>query len=120
MRRLLLGLLDFQKQLRPRMKGLAEAAQGKLAAIRGFPAWLTELDRLSQANVLLQLDHVASYPSVRRRLPRGELRLHGLWFDLAHTVMHLFEPEQVRFVALDEREIARLLVVDPDLRGRPG
>lgn len=97
----------------------AEPAKRKLATIRGFPAELSEQDRLSQANVLLQLDHVASYPSVHRRLPNGELRLHALWFDLARKMMHLFEPEHGRFVALDAAEIERLLVVDPYLKGRP-
>ena len=97
----------------------AEAAKSKLAAIRGFSAGLTEQDRLSQANVLLQLDHVATYPSVRRRLPGGELRLHALWFDLGRKAMQLFEPEHGRFVVLDAAEIERLLVVDPYLKGRP-
>lgn len=42
-----------------------------------FPASLSSNDRLSQANVLSQLDHVATYEPVRKRLRQGELRLHG-------------------------------------------
>lgn len=68
---------------------------------------LPEADRLSQANVLQQLDHVASYAPVKRRL--GEVRLHGLWFDIAHAMVHLYEADRRRFVPLDEAEVIRLL-----------
>jgi len=70
-------------------------------------AALPEADRLSQANVLQQLTHVASFPSVKRRF--GEVRLHGLWFDIPHAMVHLYEPDKRRFVPLDEAEVLRLL-----------
>jgi carbonic anhydrase len=74
-----------------------------------FPASLGENDRLSQANVLSQLDHVATYEPVRKRLRQGELRLHGLWFDIGHAMVHLYEADEGAFVALDEAELSRLL-----------
>ncbi len=75
-----------------------------------FEAGLSEVDRLSQANVLQQLAHVASFEPVRKRLRQGEVRLHGLWFDIEHAMVHLYEEEASRFVALTEGEIQRLLV----------
>jgi carbonic anhydrase len=72
-----------------------------------FDAALPEAERLSQANVLQQLEHVASFAPVQRR--RAEVRLHGLWFDIAHALVHLYEPARRRFVALDEAELRRLL-----------
>lgn len=74
-----------------------------------FPPELGEVDRLSQANVLQQLDHVASFEPVRKRLRQGEVRLHALWFDIEHAMVHLYETEAGRFVALTEQEIERLL-----------
>lgn len=68
---------------------------------------LSEVDRLSQANVLQQLDHVAGYAPVARR--KGEVRLHALWFDIERALASLFEADRGRFVALDEAEIARLM-----------
>ncbi len=73
------------------------------------PADLSYADRVSQANVLLQIEHIATYPSVRRRIQTGEVALHGLWFDISHAMVHLYEADQNRFVPLDEAEITRLL-----------
>lgn len=74
-----------------------------------FGGALNELDQLSQANVLVQLDHVATYEPVRERLRRGEVRLHGLWFDIGHAMVHLYEADKGAFVPLDEAELTRLL-----------
>lgn len=68
---------------------------------------LPHADRLSQANVLQQLTHVASFPSVKQRF--GEVRLHGLWFDIPHAMVQLYEADKRRFVPLDEAEVIRLL-----------
>lgn len=85
-----------------------EAARARLAISDFIDPSLPEVDRLSQANVLQQLDHVAGYAPIAKR--RGEVKLHALWFDIARTMVSLFEAERGRFVALDEAEIARLLV----------
>ncbi len=87
----------------------AEAARGRMARADFIDRSLPEDDQLSQANVLLQLDHVATYPAVAKRLATRRLRLHALWFDIANTMVSLYEKERRRFVALDEKEIVRLL-----------
>ncbi|PZR04274.1 MAG: carbonic anhydrase [Archangium gephyra] len=74
-----------------------------------FDEGLGEVDQLSQANVLVQLDHVATYEPVRKRLRQGEVRLHGLWFDIGHAMVHLHEADKGAFVPLDEAELTRLL-----------
>ena len=105
---LLKGRESFAAQAPNLVSWLAhgEPSKARARAMR-FPAGLGEVDQLSQANVLQQLDHVASFEPVRKR--RGEVRLHGLWFDIGHAMVHLYEVDQARFVALDEKEIARLL-----------
>lgn len=67
------------------------------------------VDRISQANVLVQLENVARYSLVRERLDRGALRMHGFWFDLATADVHYFDPEWGRFVVLDEGYAPRIL-----------
>ncbi|CAI2722645.1 unnamed protein product [Schistosoma spindalis] len=43
---------------------------------------LTEVDLLSQANVLQQMIHVYSYEMLTNRLAKNLLRIHGIWFEL--------------------------------------
>ncbi|MCY1021817.1 carbonic anhydrase [Pyxidicoccus sp. MSG2] len=79
--------------------------QGALRALRaGSPVGegLPEHDRLSQLNVLQQLEHIRTYPLVKERLAAGTLRLHGWWFDIAHAQVHAWRPTQGRFVPMDE------------------
>lgn len=49
----------------------------------GLDPGLSPHNRLSQLNVLQQLEHLRSYPAVQERLAEGRLALHGWWFDLA-------------------------------------
>jgi len=85
----------------------ADAHEGHARVDLDFPAGLSEADRLSQANVLRQLEHVASFLPVKSR--RGEVNLHALWFDIGHAMLQLYEADQRRFVPLDEAEVVRLL-----------
>lgn len=60
-------------------------------------------------NVLQQLEHIMSYPFVRERVEAGELRLHGWWFDIARVEVLAHDPDERRFLLVDEREGARNL-----------
>jgi len=70
---------------------------------------LSRHNQLSQVNVLVQVEHVMSYPRVRERMEAGTLRLHAWWFDIAQADVHAYEPEQGRFVLMDESEAERIL-----------
>jgi carbonic anhydrase len=74
-----------------------------------FTSKLSELDQLSQANVLTQMDHLMSYPSVRERLAAGSLTVHGAWFQIESAEMYFYKAETERFVKLDEAELARVI-----------
>lgn len=76
-----------------------------------------EADRLSQLNVLAQLEHIKTYPIVRERLAAGALRLHGWWFDIAQAQVHAYRPSLARFLPIDEVEGEALL---SELGGEPG
>nr|WP_211193636.1 carbonic anhydrase [Pyxidicoccus fallax] len=63
---------------------------------------LPEYDRLSQLNVLQQLEHIKTYPLVKERLEAGTIRLHAWWFDIAAAQVHAWRPALGRFVPMDE------------------
>jgi carbonic anhydrase len=60
-------------------------------------------NRLSQLNVLLQLEHLRSYPIVRQRLQDGTLKLHGWWFDIGGAEVSAYDEEKGSFVVIDDR-----------------
>jgi carbonic anhydrase len=70
---------------------------------------ISEEDQISQINVLQQLKHIKTYSFVRDRLEKNTLRLHGLWFDIAHADVYFYEPSLNRFVLIDEKEAKLIL-----------
>lgn len=56
------------------------------------------LERLCLTNVAQQLDNLRAHPSVRRRVRSGELRLTGLYFDLAQAQTYVLSPSGRAFV----------------------
>jgi carbonic anhydrase len=70
---------------------------------------LADYDFLSQVNVLEQLQHVRTYPVVRERIARGDLRLHGWWFDIREANVYEYEESEGRFRLIDEEHAQELL-----------
>jgi len=72
---------------------------------------LSECDRLSQINVLAALDNLGHYMSVRSRLAKGEVTLHGWWFDVPNARVLAYDGVQDRFVPAEVayRQPIRLL-----------
>ena len=87
----------------------ARASQEKLARAPGIDERLPPEDRLSQANVLQQLEHIVSYALVAERLGRGAVELHGAWFDVEEADLHVWSGAEGRFVRMDEDGIAQAL-----------
>lgn len=69
-------------------------------------------NQLSQLNVLVQLEHLMTYPIVRQQVTAGTLQLSGWWFDIATGDMYAYEPTSRLFEVIDrgmaDRIIARL------------
>lgn len=89
----------------PNLNGWLEhgkAALQRMAENSKLGEGLSDYDRLSQNNVLLQMEHIASYPWVKARLDAGTLRLHGWWFDIASAQVHAWRPSLGRFIPMDE------------------
>jgi hypothetical protein len=58
---------------------------------------------ISSLSVLVQLEHLMSYPIVRSRVLAGELRLNGWWFDVPSGAMHAYDRNSRRFEIIDRR-----------------
>jgi carbonic anhydrase len=72
-------------------------------------------DQLSQLNVLVQLEHLASYPIVRKRIADGTLQLSAWWFDIAKGEMFAYQREKRTFETIDRKLAERLMSrLDPD------
>jgi carbonic anhydrase len=85
---------------------------GSLRQLKGGASLGNHLERhnqLSQLNVLEQLEHLKTYPVVRERLARGELRLHGWYFDIKEANVYEYEPSEARFHLIDEVYAVKLL-----------
>lgn len=77
-----------------------DVARPALTHVRATPPLdpgLAPHDRLSQLNVLRQLDNLMTYPAVRERVRDGRLNLHAWWFDLTEVRVSSFKPELGRF-----------------------
>lgn len=70
---------------------------------------LSEHNQISQVNVLQQIEHIKSYPSVRDRLEKKELRIHGWWFDIARADVYCYEKDLNQFILIDEQEAKIIL-----------
>lgn len=61
-------------------------------------------------NVLQQMDHVKSYPVVRERLERKQLRVHGWWFELSTADVYFYEEGSGRFRLVGEPSEDRVVM----------
>jgi carbonic anhydrase len=87
----------------------AEAAALRLAKEGALDASLSPHNQLSQLNVLVQIEHLMSYPIVRERVEAGALHVSGWWFEIATGAMHCYDPEKHAFEVID-RELANRMI----------
>ncbi|XP_011344224.1 beta carbonic anhydrase 1 isoform X3 [Ooceraea biroi] len=59
-------------------------------------------DKLSQINTLQQLQNIASYGFLKKRLERHDLHIHALWFDIYTGDIYYFSRANKRFVEINE------------------
>lgn len=74
-----------------------------------FAPGFSDSNRLSQRNVLLQIEHLKTYPSIQERLQKGILKLHSWWFELGHADVFAYEENAHTFVLIDEEEADRII-----------
>jgi len=78
----------------------AEVVRESIAAAGPLDA-ADALDRAVEANVIVQLDHLRSHPSVADMLRSGQINLHGWVYDIATGAVTTYDSERSQFVPLE-------------------
>ena len=63
---------------------------------------ISELNKISQANVISQIKNLKTSPLVQKALGSGDMRVHGWWFDIANADVYGLDPETGKFCLLAE------------------
>lgn len=103
---------DRRKVETPNLKNWLRHGDEAVERIRkgvSLDSSLNEHNQLSQLNVLLQIEHIKSYPTVQKRMGEGKLAVHGWWFDIAKADVYAYDDELKRFVLIDEVGAQRML-----------
>ena len=72
-------------------------------------AQLPRHHRLSQINVLKQIENLKTYPVVQERLKNGKLTIHAWWFEVSRADVYAYEESLGQFVLIDEKEAELIL-----------
>jgi len=70
-----------------------------------------KMDLLLEQNVVLQLQHLKTHPSVAVRLAKGDLKLHGWVYDIKTGAVNAYDEGKNKFCPVDVRyaeEMAKL------------
>ena len=54
-----------------------------------------------QSAVLVSLENLMTFPAIRERVSDGRLHLHGWYIDIRSCTLHIYDPVQQRFEAVD-------------------
>ncbi len=97
------GLLnpDALRQL-PRVAEWLAYARDLLPRLDGIPP-AERLDRAIEANVLLQMEHLRTYPPVAEALRVRSLRLHGWVYQFETGEVRVYDPVRGVFISLSEK-----------------
>ncbi len=87
----------------------AEPALDRLREKGPFDPTLPPVDQLSQWNVLLQLEHLHTYPIVEEAVQNGKLRLSAFWFDVGTGKVFTFDETASRFLPIEGEFAAQLI-----------
>ncbi len=100
------ALLDGREKISaPHLRAWLRHGEAALEQLAEANDTLSRVNRLSQLNVLQQIDHLRSYPAVKERLDTGRLRLHGWWFELNTANVYRYDSKIDRFVLITEEEV---------------
>jgi carbonic anhydrase len=91
--------------LSPELSCLSEWLRDARALRRKLPETVTP-DEAARANVLLQVENLRTYPAVRNKIERGELKLSAWFYDISRGEIFEWDLERGDFVPVGD-ELAR-------------
>lgn len=62
----------------------------------------SELVRLTQDNVLLQIEHLKTHPTVASRLNAGTLKIHGWYYEFEKGEICIYNQEKNQFLSFED------------------
>jgi carbonic anhydrase len=77
---------------------------------RGSRPMSDYLTLLEQANVALSLDNLMTFPRLRAKVERGDIRLHGAYFGVATGQLSVRDPASGKFTQVAADEYRQLFV----------
>lgn len=77
----------------------AEAALSVVQALEPELARAEALDKLTKENVLLQMNHLRTHPSIAGRLARRSLAIYGWVYDIASGSVRMYDEQQNEFLS---------------------
>lgn len=98
----------------PQVKEWLNYSRAAVAAVKEMAPEADEETRMKmllEQNVLLQLQHLKTHPTVAARLAKGDLTLHGWVYDIKTGDVVAWDEAENKFVPVDKRyasEIAKL------------
>lgn len=92
----------------PNLRAWLRHGEDSLAKLTDKSNGLSRVNRLSQLNVLQQMEHLRSYPIVSERIASGQLNIHGWWFELSTADVYAFDETTGNFIVIDEKAPERL------------
>jgi carbonic anhydrase len=97
----------------PRVSGWIELARDSLDRARAMSPRATDdelLERVIEQNVLVQIEHLQTYPAVREAVLDGQLRLHAWVYQIESGQVAAYDASSQRFVPLAQSPRSKLLV----------
>jgi carbonic anhydrase len=100
------------------VKGWLRHAQPAVDVVLKEAAQKSDAERMHlmlEQNVILQLEHLKTHPSVAAQIDAGALQLHGWIYDIKTGDVHAYDEAAVGFVPVSERyaaEVAKLATSD--------
>jgi carbonic anhydrase len=60
------------------------------------------LPEMTQENVLMQIKHLETHPSVAAKMATGDLMIHGWVYDIPHGEISCYDPAKEEFVSIQK------------------
>lgn len=89
----------------PNVKSWLENSRAAVEVVRAKYGQATheELDKVTEENILLQLQHLRTHPAVAAKLSTGEVDMHGWVYDIKHGTISAYDETQNGFIPIEER-----------------
>ncbi|MEP4889104.1 MAG: carbonic anhydrase [Aliiglaciecola sp.] len=72
---------------------------------------MDHLDKLTEENVVQQLQHLRTHPSVAAKLATGQVKLHGWVYNIESGQVVSYDPETAKFMPLGQSKTEKELSV---------